>query len=111
MDMFGNMRDKELVDRDLRRVEDVMMRYKANGTKNALMKASFRAFLCDIILQFLGGIVAVLLNFLSPFVVLKLITFIEDGVEGEELTWDSVRPGVILSSILVGTQLLSQFIQ
>lgn len=52
-----------------------------------------------------------ILNFLSPFVVLKLINFIEDGVQGEELTWDSVRPGVILSGILVGSQLVSQFIQ
>ena len=52
----------------------------ANGTKNALMKAAFRAFLCDIIMQFLGGITAVLLNFLSPFVILKLVNFIEDGV-------------------------------
>ena len=48
--MFGDMRDKELVDKDLARVEDILARYKADGTSNSLMKASFRAFLCDIIL-------------------------------------------------------------
>ena len=105
------MESKELVDRDLERVQDILARYKANGTNNSLMKASFRGFLCDIMLQFLGGIVSILLNFLSPFVVLRLINFIEDGVQKQELTWESVRPGVILSSILVGTQLASQFIQ
>ena len=81
--MFGEMRDKELVDQDLQRVKDILARYKEAGTSNSLMKASFRAFLCDIMLQFLGGITAVLLNFLSPFVILKLVKFIEDGVEGE----------------------------
>ena len=59
----------------------------------------------------MGGITAVLLNFLAPFVILKLVNFIEDGVEGEDLTWESVRPGVILSAILIATQFLSQFLQ
>lgn len=46
--MFGEMRENELVERDLERVNDILIRYKANGTNNALMKASFRAFRCDI---------------------------------------------------------------
>ncbi len=74
------------------------------------MKAAFSAFTCDVLMQFTGGIAAALLNFLSPFLVLKLVSFIEEGVKGEEITWESAKPGVILSAILVGSQLLSQFI-
>lgn len=110
MDMFGDMREKERVTEDLVKVRQLYTRYKDDGRKNALMKASFGAFLCDITLQFLGGITSALLNFLAPFVILKLITFIEEGSSQTELTWESARPGVILSAILVGSQLLSQFI-
>jgi len=54
-----------------------------------------------------GGLTAALLNFMSPFIVLKLVDFIQDGVEGEELTWEGVKPGVILSATLVVSQILS----
>ena len=47
---------------------------------------------------------------MSPFIVLFLVNFIEDGVSGEELTWDSVRKGVILSALLIISQTASQFI-
>ena len=50
MDMFGDMREKERVTEDLVRVRQIYTRYKEIGKKNALMKASFGAFLCDITL-------------------------------------------------------------
>ena len=108
--MFGNMRDKEKVEVDEARVDANYRRYKQAGKKNSLLKAVMRAFLGDVNMQFFGGILSALLNYLSPFIMLRLIKFIDDGVKGAEITWDSVRPGVILSAILISTQFLSQFI-
>ena len=80
--MFGNMRDKEKVEVDEVRVQDYYRRYKQAGKKNALLKAVMRAFLGDVNIQFLGGILSALLNYLSPFILLRLINFIDDGVKG-----------------------------
>ena len=51
--------------------------------------------------------VAALLNFLSPFLVLLLVNFIEEAEPGDSLTWQSVRPGVMLSVALIATQVIS----
>ena len=111
--MFGEMREKEKVSSDMDRVRELYKRYKSNGKKNSLMNASFNAFRCDIMIQFLGGITSALLNFMSPFIILRLVNFIEEGASIKEgdLTWESVKPGVILSGTLVGSQLLCLFIQ
>ena len=77
--MFGEMREKEKVSADMDRVRELYSRYKGVGKKNSLMMASFNAFLCDIMIQFLGGITAALLNFMAPFIILRLVNFIEDG--------------------------------
>ena len=98
------------VSKDMDRVRHHYVLNKAAGKKNALLKAIVRAFGCEIFLQTLGGITSALLNFMSPFIVLKLVKFIDEGVAGEELTWDSVKPGVILSSALIVSQILSQYI-
>ena len=82
IDMFGNMRDKEKVEVDEVRVDEYYRRYKRAGKKNALLKAVMRAFLSDVNTQFLGGILSALLNYLSPFILLRLVNFIDDGVKG-----------------------------
>lgn len=108
--MFGEMREKEKVTSDLARLQAVYTRYKEAGKKSSLMLASFRIFASDVFLQFLGGITSALLNFMSPFLILRLVDFIAAGSSEEELTWETARPGVILSALLIGTQFLSQFI-
>lgn len=47
---------------------------------------------------------------MSPFLILRLVDFIAQGSSKEELSWETARPGVILSALLIGTQFLSQFI-
>ena len=56
------------------------------------------------------GFVSAILSFASPFLILKLVAFIKDGDSSPELTWENVRPGVIYSGILCGTQVLSYVI-
>lgn len=104
IDMFGEMREFESIAEDLGKLDELVIRYKAAGKTNALLKATLRAYLCNIFVLFIGGALAVLLNFASPFLVLKLINFIEEEVAGEgNLNWQAMKPGVILSALLVGT--------
>lgn len=110
LDMMGEMTESQTVSKDSAKVEQLYRAKRAAGKSSALMMSAFGAFTCDLTFQFIGGISSALLNFMSPFIVLKLVKFIEEGVQGEELSWESVKPGVILSSALVGSQLLSQFI-
>jgi len=51
-----------------------------------------------------------ILSFLSPYLILKLVAFINEGSDKPDLTWENVRPGVIYSGILVGTQVLAYLI-
>ena len=105
--MFGEMRENEKVDSDLVKLDAAYRRYKAAGKKSSLLMAAFRPFLCKIFFQFLGGITAALLNFLSPFLMIKLVKFIEEGTTKDTLDWETVKPGVILSALLIGSQFLS----
>lgn len=41
---------------------------------------------------------------------IKLVKFIEEGSTKDTLDWETVKPGVILSGLLIGSQFLSQFI-
>ena len=50
------------------------------------------------------------MSFVSPWVILKLVLFIKDGANQPIFDWESVKPGVIYSSILVGTQVLGYLI-
>jgi len=104
------MRVKERVAHDLLRLRTRYEARKAAGKNHCLMKATMATFKCDLIMMTFGSIVSTLLNFLSPFIVLKLVNFIDEGVSGAPLTWESVQPGVILSAILVGSQLGSYYI-
>ena len=79
--MMGKMRESEECKGDQERVEALYHRYKAAGKKNCLLKAAFGGFTGSICWQAVGGITAALLNFLSPFIILKLINYIEDGVK------------------------------
>ena len=51
---------------------------------------------------------------LSPFLVLKLVNFIEDaeslGPDEDALSWDNAKSGLGLSVALVLSQLLSQYV-
>ena len=105
--MFGEMREKEKVSSDLQQLDAAYRRYKAAGKKSSLLLAAFRPFLRNILFQFLGGITAALLNFLSPFLMIKLVKFIEEGSTKDTLDWETVKPGVILSGLLIGSQFLS----
>ena len=82
-------------------------RYHEAGSKNSLFKATFRAFAKDVCLQMVLGFFTAVLNFTSPYLILKLTAFIQEGENKPELTWENVKPGVIFSSALIGTQLLS----
>jgi len=82
-------------------------RYTENGEKNALLKATFRAFGSMISMQIMLGFFAAVLNFASPWLILELTKFIKDGAVDPELTWENVKPGVIYSGLLCGSQVLS----
>ena len=104
------MKENMSVRADFKRVHDRYERNKADGKSNSLFKATIGCFACELFFQILGGVTAAVLNFMSPFIVLFLVNFIEDGVSGEELTWDSVKKGVILSALLIISQTASQII-
>ena len=64
--------------------------------------------MCTI--QILLGFFYAVMTFASPWLVLKLTNFIKEGVQDEELSWESVKPGVIYSSALVITSLIAYFL-
>ena len=75
------------------------------------MKAIFRSFACDWGLQILVNMVVASFQFASPFLIIRLVAFIEAGSNQKEPeTWESLKPGVILSAMLIGSQLLSYLI-
>ena len=108
--MFGRLRDKDSVESDLERLKFHYDRYIAQGNKNALIKATFRAFASSIAIQGTLGLIVAILSFLSPYLILKLVAFINEGSDKPDLNWENARPGVIYSGILVGTQVLSYII-
>lgn len=59
--------------------------------------------------QVILGLFVAVFNFCSPWLILKLTKFIKDGADDPEFTWENVRPGVIYSGALCGTQLLNYF--
>ena len=58
-------------------------------------------------MQMLLGFFQAILSFAAPYLILKLTDFIKEGDADQELTWENVKPGVIYSALLCGTQLLS----
>jgi len=58
------------------------------------------------------GLSAALFNFCSPYLMLKMIDFIQEGTGDPDidLAWDNIKPGVIYSSLLVGTQFIAVFL-
>ena len=58
-------------------------------------------------MQILLGFFQAILSFASPYLILELTAFIKDGDTDPELTWENVKPGVIYSGLLCGTQVLS----
>mmetsp|Transcript_31387 Transcript_31387/g.38944 ORF Transcript_31387/g.38944 Transcript_31387/m.38944 type:complete len:156 (-) Transcript_31387:3952-4419(-) len=105
--MFGRLREEDMVESDLERLKTNYERYTAAGSKNALFKATFRSFSHMVSAQILIGFCVAVLNFSSPWLILKLTKFIKDGEDDPELTWENVRPGVIYAGALCGTQLLN----
>lgn len=74
--MFGKLRDKDACEGDLARLQMHYNRYLEAGSKNSLFKATFRAFAKDVCLQMVLGFFTALLNFTSPWLILKLTAFI-----------------------------------
>ena len=96
-------REKEKVESDLRKVEIFYRRFKAAGSKNALLRGVLRAFRRDLCLQFFLGTTTAAFQFASPYIVYKLINFIKDGGAGPGLEWDSISEGVYLCIALLVT--------
>ena len=63
-----------------------------------------------MVIQILLGTIFSLITFGTPFLILKLTSFIKDGDKDEELSWESVKPGVIYSVILCFSMLISYLI-
>lgn len=51
-----------------------------------------------------------MINFSSPWLILKLTHFIREGDDNPDLTWENVRPGVIYGGALCGSQLINYFL-
>ena len=76
LSQLGNMRDKDSVKRDSERLK---LRYELNrdaGKSKPLVSAVFRTFRRELWLQIIGCGIAVCLNFLSPFIILRFVTWI-----------------------------------
>ena len=50
LDMMGEMKEKEKVNHDLVKVQQIYRAKKAAGKNQALMKAAFSAFTCDVLM-------------------------------------------------------------
>ena len=61
-------------------------------------------------MQMCLGFISAILMFASPWLVLEMTSFINDGADEPELTWENVRWGVMYAGLLCGTQLLSYII-
>lgn len=85
-------------------------RYTEQGSKNALFRATFRAFASSVCMQIVLGFISAVLMFASPWLILELTAFIKDGGNDPELTWDNVREGVIYAGLLCGSQLLAYIV-
>jgi len=79
IDQFGDLREKESCQYDLKRLHENWDRYKGSGSDRALLKAIFRTFACDWILQMIVNIIVAGFQFASPFIIIRLVKFIEDG--------------------------------
>ena len=77
--MFGELREKDSVQGDLKRIEGHYERYTEAKDKNALFKATFRAFACDVALQMTFGLLQSILMFASPYLIFELTGYIKDG--------------------------------
>ena len=105
--MFGELREKDRVEGDLKRIEHHYKRYQEAGNKNALFKSTFRAFAGAVCLQMSLGLLQSILSFAAPYLVLKMTEFIKEGEPGTELTWEEVKPGVIYAAALCFSQMLA----
>ena len=76
---MGVMPKKQRVGSDLDKVRRNYAVNKAAGKSHSLFRAAISAFSCDLCIQITGGLTAAILNFMSPFIVLKLVNFIEEG--------------------------------
>jgi len=63
-------------------------------------------------LQFLVNIIVAAFQFASPFLIKRMVTYILAGKDlpGGVETWETMKPGIILASLLVSTQLTSYLI-
>ena len=108
--MYGESSEKDKVENDLVNLERYYKRYRDAGKSHALIKAAIASFGRDLSIQICLGTIIAALQFSSPYLVYRLITFVQNGEENPGLEWDAIKEGVYLSSILAGTQLLAYII-
>lgn len=91
-------------------MRDVYQYYDRYQGDNALLKAVFRCFLAEITLQMILNTVVAILTFGSPFLIMRLITFIQAENRYKDLpsnAWPNIEWGVYYSLALVLSQLLA----
>lgn len=94
-----------MVQADLKRLEHHYKRILRTGSENALLRAVFRAFLPEISIQMLLNVFDATLTFGSPFLVMKLIDFIQNSDPATATNqWDDIQVGVYLALGIVGCQ-------
>ena len=108
--MYGESAEQDKVENDLVTLERHYKRYKAAGKSQALMRASIRSFGKLLCIQFMLGTFSAGLQFASPYLIYRLINFIEDGAVNPGLQWDVISPGVYICIALALSQIVSYII-
>ena len=74
--MYGESSENDKVENDLKNLEKHYKRYSEAGKSNALMKAAFRSFGREVCIQFVMGTICAALQFSSPYLIYKLMSFV-----------------------------------
>ena len=74
--MYGDSRESDKVENDLANLEKHYKRYSEAGKSNALIKAAIRSFGRDLIIQFVLGTICAALQFSSPYLIYRLVSFV-----------------------------------
>jgi hypothetical protein len=116
VEQLGYLRACDTVEMNLAICEQHYTRYLAtsNNGENSLLKAVFRTYAQEICWQMVLNTVIAVLTFGSPFLVLKMITFITTPNRYPDLApncWQNIEWGVYYSLALVFSQLLAYLLQ
>lgn len=106
VEQFGLLRNCDSVETNLARANHYYNRYLAesNNGEHSLLKAIFRVFMGEILIQTLLNTIIATLTFGAPFLVMLLIDFITSENAYPELPpncWQNIEWGVYYSLALV----------